>query len=182
MSRIWKLPIEIVDWVEISIKDNKITVKWPKWELNYSYPYWVKVEKEEKLLKVSVISDNYKNLWWLVRTLVFNMIEWVTKWFEKKLLILWVWFNWKSQWQKLTLNLWFSHQIMYEVPSELKLDMEKTPKWEDVIIISGIDKQKVWEVAAKIRNFRKPEVYKGKWIRYIDEYVKLKPWKAAAKK
>lgn len=181
MSRIWKLPINILSGVKVELKSNLISVKGSKWELEYLIPDWVVVDIEKDTVLVSIKSDEHKNLWGLVRTLIFNMIEGVEKGYEKKLLVRWVWYNVKLQWSNLILNLWYSHPIDYKIPNNINISTEKNPKWEDIIIISGIDKQKVWEVAAKIKKYRLPEPYKWKWIRYLDEEIKLKAGKTAKK-
>jgi large subunit ribosomal protein L6 len=181
MSRIWKVPIVILSEVTVILNWSLISVKWPKWELEYLIPNWVILKIEGNSIFVSVESDDLKNLWGLVRTLIFNMIEGVTKGYEKKLLVRWVWYNVKIQGSNLILNLGYSHPIEYKIPTNIQISTEKNPKWEDIVVISGIDKQKVWEVAAKIKKYRLPEPYKGKWIRYIDEEIKLKAGKTAKK-
>jgi len=181
MSRIGKNPVLIPSGVNVTIDGNNIKVKGPKGELTYTYPEGVKVEQEENNLKVSVVSDKYKNYWGLVRTLIANMIEGVTNWFKKELIVIWVGYNAKIQWNKLILSLWFSHPVEYEAPKGITLSLDKWPKGVPLIRVEGIDKQLVWEVAAKIRAFKKPEPYKGKGIRYIDEQVKLKEGKKAGK-
>ena len=181
MSRIGKNPVLIPSGVNVTIDGNNIKVKGPKGELTYTYPEGVKVEQEENNLKVSVVSDKYKNYWGLVRTLIANMIEGVTNWFKKELIVIWVGYNAKVQWNKLILSLWFSHPVEYEAPKGVTLSLDKWPKGVPLIRVEGIDKQLVWEVAAKIRAFKKPEPYKGKGIRYIDEQVKLKEGKKAGK-
>lgn len=180
MSRIWKLPIIIPEWVTIVVRDAIVKVTWPKWELTQSIPYWVEVSIGEQVL-VSVFSDEYKNLWWLMRTLIYNMTIWVTQWYEKKLQVLWVWYSAKVQSQTLTLNLWLSHPVVHIVPDALTVSVEKDPKGNDMVVLQGIDKQLVGEQAAKIKAYRKPEPYKGKWIRYFGEYIKIKPGKTAGK-
>ncbi len=183
MSRIGRKPIVIPEGVQVDInKDERIIkVKWSKWELSYNWPEGVIVDIENNEIKVNIADDIYKNLWWLVRTLINNMIEWVTKWFEKRLLVFGTWYNAKVQGNKLILNLWYSHPIEHIISDWLKISTEKDPKWNDIIVIQGIDKQKVGQEAAVIRSYRKPDPYKGKGIRYIDEVIKLKPWKAAKK-
>lgn len=181
MSRIWKNPISIPAGVEIKLEKNFISVKWKNWELSYTYPNWVKLDQKENEILVSIESEEYKNYWGLVRTLVFNMIEWVTNWFKKELLVIWVWYNAKMQWNKLVLSLWLSHPVEYEAPKWISVNVDKWPKWVPLIVIEGFDKQKVWEVASKIRSFRKPEPYKWKGIRYRDETIRLKEWKTATK-
>jgi len=183
MSRVWKLPIQLPTWVEVNIKGNNITVKWSKWELTYDFLPQVNVKVEDnewkKEVVVELLEQSQPQFWWLTRALIANMVVWVDKGYKKELMVLGVWYNAKLEGKKLVLSLWLSHQVFYEAPEEVKLTMAKWSKWEAIIVIEGIDKQKVWEVAAKIRAFKKPEPYKGKGIRYKDEVVKLKAGKAA---
>lgn len=181
MSRIWKLPISVENDVSIDYKSSKLTVKWPKWQLNLDIPEWVILNIDNSVIKVSVKDDSYKNFWWLFRSLIYNMVYWVTKWYEVKLLILWVWYNVKVQWDTVILNLWYSHPINYKLPIWVSAKTEKDSKWADVLVVEWIDKQKVWETASKIRSLRLPEPYKWKWIRYLWEQIKLKVWKTAKK-
>ncbi len=183
MSRIGRKPVIIPEGVNVDVKTEEryIKVKWPKGELEYRWPKWVIVSLEENKVVVNVEDEDYKNLWWLVRTLINNMVEGVTKWFEKRLVVVWVWYSAKVQGKKLVLNLWYSHPIEYEIPEGITITTEKDQKWNDIIVVSWIDKQLVWQTAAVIRSFRKPEPYKWKGIRYIDEVIKLKAWKQAKK-
>lgn len=181
MSRIWKLPIKLPSWVEVNINWQCITVKWLKWQLDYTCPKGVEIKMIENEIHTSIISDEYKNLWGLVRTLIDNMVSWVTQWYEKKLHVLWVWYNAKVQWDKLILNLGYSHPIEYKLPTGISATTTKDSKWNDIISITWIDKQKVWEVAAKIITFRAPEVYKWKWVRYFGQIIKLKAGKTSKK-
>ena len=181
MSRIGKNPILVPSAVTVTIDGLNVKVKGPKGELSYTAPKGVKIEQEENQIKVSVESDEYRNYWGLVRTLVNNMVEGVTNWFKKELLVLWVGYSAKVQGNKLILSLWFSHPVEYEAPKAVTVSLDKWPKGATLIRVEGIDKQLVWEVAAKIRAFKKPEPYKGKGIRYIDEQVKLKQGKTAGK-
>lgn len=181
MSRIGKLPIAIKSWVTVTLNDNVVTVKWPKGELSYTLPNGVVLAIENNEINTSVVSDEFRNLWGLVRTLVNNMVEWVTEGYSKKLLVFWVWYNVKLNGNKLVFNLWFSHPVDFELPKGISAATEKDPKWSDIITISWIDKQMVGETAAKIRSMKVPEVYKWKWIRYVWETIKLKAWKTAKK-
>ncbi len=181
MSRIWKNPINIPNGVEVKVENGVVKVKGPKGELSYTLPEGVEVVIEENQVRVSVKSDDYKNYWGLVRTLISNMIEWVTNGFKKELLVIWVGYNAKLQGNKLVLSLGFSHPVEFEIPKGITITVDKAPKAQALIRVEGIDKQFVWEVAAKIRAFKKPEPYKGKGIRYIDEEVKLKQGKTAGK-
>ncbi len=181
MSRIGKNPVLVPSAVTVTIDGLNVKVKGPKGELSYTAPKGVKIEQEENQIKVSIESNEYRNYWGLVRTLINNMVEGVTNWFKKELLVIWVGYNAKAQWNKLTLSLGLSHPVEYEAPKEVTISIDKAPKAQAKIIIEWIDKQKVGEVAAKIREFRKPEPYKGKGIRYIDEQVKIKEGKKAGK-
>lgn len=180
MSRIGKLPIIIPAWVTITQANEIITVKGPKGELTQTIPTWVIVTIWEDVI-VTISSDEHKNLWWLMRTLIFNMTEWVTNWFVKKLQVLGVWYSAKSQGQRLTLNLWLSHPVYHDVPDLVTVSVDKDPKGNDMVVLESIDKQLVWEQAAKIKAYRPPEPYKGKWIRYFGEFIKIKPGKTAGK-
>ncbi len=181
MSRIGKNPIQIPSNVEVKLNWKVVVVKWPKWELSYTYPDGVLVKIDDNKIIVSIESDEYRNYWWLVRTLIANMVEGVTIWFKKELLVIWVGYNAKLQWNKLVLSLGFSHPIEFEIPKWVTITVDKAPKAQALIRVEWIDKQFVWEVASKIRAFKKPEPYKGKGIRYINEEVKLKQGKTAGK-
>ncbi len=181
MSKIWRKPILVPTWVEISINGQLVTVKGPKGELSHNVNEWVKVELEENNVVLTIDDDNYKPFWGLNRSLISNMIVGVTDGYEKKLLIIWVWYSAQLQGQKLVLALWYSHKIDFEIPAGITVWVEQDPKWNYIVSLSWINKQEVGQVAAKIRELRKPEPYKGKWVRYIDEYVKIKPGKAAGK-
>jgi len=180
MSKIGKKPIEIPSWVEVSLNNGLVRVKWPKWELSYNLLKEVEVEHNDNMLTVKIDNDDNKKFWGLTRTLLSNMIKWVTEWYEKKLIIIWVWYGAKIQGSDLVLSLWLSHKINFLVPKGITTSVEQNTKWNSIVSIVGIDKQLVWEVTAKIRALKKPEPYKGKWIRYIEEEIKLKPGKAAA--
>lgn len=182
MSRIGKLPIMIPAGAEINFVDGVATAKGPKGTLTYTLPAGVRVEKEDTQLVVSIISDEYKNMRGLVRTLLSNMVVGVTQGFEKKLHVLGVGYNAKVQGQKLTLNLGYSHPIEYDLPAIIHASIEKDPKGADIVTLQSCDKQLVGEIAAKIRVLRLPEPYKGKGVRYLGEYVKQKAGKTAGKK
>lgn len=179
MSKIWKKPITIPAGVEVTIDNNLVKVKWPKWELSEKILDCVKVDIEDNQIVCSISKDEDKQFRGLSRTLIANMVEWVTNWYEKKLLIIWVWFNGQVQGRTLVLSLWFAHKVNYQIPDGVEIKTEQDAKWNTIIILNSINKQLVWEVAAKIRAYKKPEPYKGKWIRYFDEFIKLKPGKSA---
>jgi large subunit ribosomal protein L6 len=182
MSRIGKQPIKIPSGVTITTSENNtITVKGPKGELTQTFAPTIKIDQTEEELTVSRQDDHKQNraLHGLTRSLLANMVEGVTKGFEKKLEILGVGYRANIGGNKLTLNLGFSHPIEYIVPEGITVEFDKEKK--NILIITGIDKQLLGEVAAKIRSYKKPEPYKGKGIRYFGEYVKQKAGKAAAK-
>jgi len=181
MSKIGKKPIAIPEGVDVNIDKNLIKVKWPKGELQFEKLDCVKVTKKDTEVVCSIDDDDNKKFWGLTRTLIFNMIEGVVNGYEKKLLIMWVGYGVQQQWNKLVLSLGFSHKVDFQVPDEVSVVVEQDPKWNSIITLKSIDKQKVWEVAAKIRSLRKPEPYKGKGVRYFDEVVKLKAGKTAGK-
>ncbi len=180
MSRIGKQPVKIVSGVTVEISGNKITVKGPKGELSREIHPKMKIEKKDEEIIVSRPDEKKETraLHGLTRSLIANMVEGVSKGFEKKLEIVGVGYRAKTSGSKITLTLGFSHPVEYtaEKGIEFKTDEEK----KNIIIVSGIDKQLVGEVAAKVRSFRKPEPYKGKGIRYVDEYVARKAGKSAA--
>jgi large subunit ribosomal protein L6 len=179
MSKIWKKPIIIPAGVEVTVENNIVKVKWPKGELSEKILDCVKIEKWENEITLSVSNDEDRKFRGLSRTLIANMIEWVTNWYEKKLLIIGVWYGWQVQWRTLVLSLWYAHKVNYQIPAWIEMKTEQDPKWNTIIILNSINKQLIWEVAAKIRSYKKPEPYKWKWIRYFDEFIKLKPGKSA---
>ena len=181
MSRIWKNPIIIPAWVDVSLEWNTVSVKGKEWNLSFDVPTEVTVSMDEWKLVFAISDDAYKNLWGTSRAICANMITWVDAWYEKKLLVLWVWYAAQIQWSTLILSLGLSHKVEYTIPEWLNVVVDKSPAWDILIVIRGCDKQLVWQSAAVIRSYRKPDVYKWKWIRYIDEYIKLKPTKSVKK-
>lgn len=184
MSRIWKAHIQIPSWVTVEVNNNIVTVKWPKGELKQDIRDFVALKQEWDILTVSIADESdafQKWVWGLTRTLVNNMVIWVTKWFEKSLEIIGVWYKFDVIWtNKLNLSVGFSHKVELVAPDGIKLEADATNK--NMIYIRWIDKQLVWFFASKIRSIKKPEPYKGKWIRYIWEYVRRKAWKTWGKK
>ena len=181
MSRIGKLPISIPEKVEITLKDNHMTCKGPLGELSRElHPEMnIKIEDGQILVTRPSESKSHRALHGLTRSLIANMVEGVSTGFTKKLEIIGVGYRAQTSGQKITLNLGYSHSIEYKIPEGVKVEMDQENK--NIIIVNGIDKQSVGEVAAQIRKFRPPEPYKGKGVRYIDEYVHRKAGKAAAK-
>ncbi len=181
MSKIGKKPIVIKDGVEVTINNKKVIIKGPKWELSYDLLDGVNAKVNEGALEVTIENDEKKNLRGLTRTLISNMVEWVTAGFEKKLLVIWVWYAAKKEGNSIQLSLWLSHKVKFDIPSSMQFEVEQDAKGNYVVTLKSIDKQHLGEVASKIRDLRKPEPYKGKGIRYFDEVVKLKAGKTAKK-
>lgn len=169
MSRIANAPIELPSGVEVSFSPELIKVKGAKGELELIPNSLVKVEQEDAQLKVKTNEESKQAVAMAgtTRALVNNMVKGVTDGFEKKLTIVGVGYRAQAQGQKLNLTLGFSHPVVYEVPAGVKVE---TPSQTE-ITVSGIDKQKIGQVAAEIRAYRPPEPYKGKGVRYADEHV-----------
>jgi len=178
MSRVGRKPIEIPVSVKVEIKDNKVIVKGPGGQLQRQIHPRIQVALKDSQIEVTRASDLKldKSLHGLSRNLIFNMVKGVTDGFTKELEIRGVGFRAQAQGKSLNLQLGFSHPIAYGIPEGITVE---TPKPTQVIV-KGIDKEKVGSTAAKIRSFYKPEPYKGKGIRYKDEYVRHKVGKAVA--
>lgn len=176
MSRIGKLPIELPDKVEVAIEDGKVTVKGPKGELTKIINSKIKVEKNGNIVTVSNVSNSKDSnaLWGLYRSLIFNMVKGVSQGFEKKLEVNGVGYRATQEKNKLVLNLGYSHPIEFVLPEYVEAKVEK-----NIITLSSFDKQLVGQVAANIRKIRKPEPYKGKGIKYVDEVIRRKAGKTA---
>ena len=169
MSRIANAPVSLPSGVDVTLSGQVIKVKGSKGELEWNVHELVSVVQEDAQVKVAA-NDKSKQavaLAGTTRALINNMVTGVSDGFEKKLTIIGVGYRAQAQGQKLNLTLGFSHPVVYEVPAGIKV---ATPSNTE-IVVSGIDKQKVGQVAAEIRAYRKPEPYKGKGVRYSDEYV-----------
>jgi len=175
MSRIGNAPIVIPEGVTPTVSGQDVTIKGPKGELNFRAHDDVAVKMEDGKLVLSARSQSQRarQIWPTNRTRVYNMVVGVTEGYMKKLEIKGVGYRANLQGKDLVLALGFSHEVRYPVPSDVKLEVVK----QTAITITGIDKQRVGQVAAEIREFRKPEPYKGKGIRYADEYIVLKEGK-----
>ena len=178
MSRVGKNPIPIPSKVKVEIDQNEITVSGPKGELKREIHPSLKVETSEDEIVVRRSSDSkfHKSLHGLTRALIANMVDGVSTGYGKALEIQGIGYKAELMGKKLNLSLGFSHPILFSPPEGIKIDLEGSNK----IMISGIDKELVGLVAAKIRSFRPPEPYKGKGIRYEGEFVRKKAGKAAA--
>lgn len=177
MSRVGRLPIEVPAGVDVEIKGTHVRVKGPKGELSHTFPPVVKVTLDDGTLTVDRISDEkyHRSMHGTARAVINNMVEGVTKGFEKFLEINGVGYRAEMQGKNLILNLGYSHPIDV-VPRE-GIEFEVLER-NNVIRVSGYDKQVVGQVAAEIRGMRPVEPYKGKGIRYRGEYVRRKAGKA----
>ena len=172
MSRIAKEPVSIPANVEINLSASDVSVKGPLGELQRSINSDVTVEHKDDVLLVTVANDSRQAnaMSGTMRSLLANMVQGVSKGCEKKLLLVGVGYRAKADKENLNLTLGFSHPVVYKLPEGIKAE---TPSQTE-IVISGIDKQKVGQVAAEVRAFRKPEPYKGKGVRYADEVIVMK--------
>lgn len=184
MSRIGKQPITLPKGVTITVgSDNTLTVKGPKGELKQEIDRDIKVEVKGEHLELSRPTDQIRHraLHGLYRALVFNMVKGVTDGYKRQLELIGVGFKASNQGNTLDLALGYSHNIIFEIPKELKLTTEQNKGENPKITLEGTDKQLLGAVAAKIRSLRKPEPYKGKGVRYVGEVVRKKAGKSAGK-
>lgn len=179
MSRIGRLPISVPGGVTVTVEGQSVKVKGPKGELAHKVPAGISVEKTDNTLNVSRASEetNHKSLHGLTRSLIANMVEGVTKGYQKQLEITGVGFKAEVRPYGLQLSLGFSHTIEYKAPTGIKL----TAPVPTQVVIDGSDKALVGQVAAEIRGLRPPEPYKGKGIKYAGEIIRRKAGKAGGK-
>jgi len=180
MSRIGKQPVSIPQGVTAEISGNSIKIKGPKGELKRDIPSQIKVEQKDSTFVVTRKDDTKfsRSLHGLYRALIANMVEGVSQGYVRKLEIVGVGFKFKPNGNKLNLNVGFSHPVDFVAPQGITFEENKDEK--NVIIIKGIDKEVIGEVAAKIRAIKPPEPYKGKGIRYFGEHIEKKAGKSAA--
>jgi len=184
MSRIGKKPIEIPSGVTISVTpSNEIIVKGPKGELRQLVDRDIILDIKDGTLEVGRPTDQIRHraMHGLYRSLVSNMVKGVTDGFTRKLELVGVGYKAVNQGNVLDLALGYSHNIIFEIPSELKVSTETLKGSNPMITLEGTDKQLLGAVAAKIRSLRKPEPYKGKGVKYEGEYIRRKAGKAAGK-
>ena len=175
MSRVGKMPIALPSGAEATISATQITVKGPLGSLSQALNGLVQIENNNGTLNVKPADDSREAnaMSGTIRALVNNMVNGVTKGFEKKLTLVGVGFRAAAQGDKLNLSLGFSHPVVHQMPQGIKVE---TPSQTE-ILIKGIDRQRVGQVAAEVRAYRAPEPYKGKGVRYADEVVVLKETK-----
>lgn len=173
MSRIAKAPITIPSGVEVSVDGTSMTVKGKLGQMNMTLNPLVKIENTDNVLTFSISnvdSKDEKRAWaqaGTARANTANLVQGVSEGWEKKLTLIGVGYRAKAMGKKLNLTLGFSHPVNYQLPEDISVE---TPSQTE-IVVKGIDKQKVGQVAAEIRSYRPPEPYKGKGVRYTDEYV-----------
>lgn len=174
MSRVGKEPVIVPAGVKVDLKPGTINVKGPKGEMSVAFHPNMHVELNESTIKVTRVQDDKssREIHGTTQVLIANAVHGVTQGFSKSLEIRGVGFQANMQGGRLVLQLGFSHDIYFEPPKGIEIKAQRTE-----ITVSGIDKQLVGEVAAKIRSFKKPEPYKGKGIRYVNEYVRSKQGK-----
>jgi large subunit ribosomal protein L6 len=175
MSRVGKSPIKLPKGAEVSLSAEQITIKGPLGTISQNANRLVKVENDNGTLTFAPADESREAnaMYGTMRALVANMVKGVTEGFERKLTLVGVGYRAQSQGDKLNLSLGFSHPVVHQMPQGIKAE---TPTQTE-IVIKGIDKQRVGQVAAEVRGYRPPEPYKGKGVRYANEVVLLKETK-----
>lgn len=183
MSRIGKLPIQIPAGVTISTKDDVVTVKGPKGELTQQINPDIKLTVEDGVLTLSRPSDErtHRAQHGLYRSLINNMVVGVSEGYKKTLELVGVGYRVSNTGQVLELSLGYTHNILMQLPAEVKVETKTERNKNPLIILESSDKQLIGQVCAKIRSFRKPEPYKGKGIKFTGEVIRRKSGKSAAK-
>lgn len=190
MSRVGKQPIVLPDGVTFELKDGLVTIKGPKGELSQTFDSRININVEDNQIIVTRNSDEIadRSLHGLTRSLMANMVIGVHEGFKKVLQVVGIGYSVEATVNGLLFNLGFSHPILFDLPEGIKAVLAKPDAYEKAdfremqikVALSGIDKQLLGQVAAKIRSLRKPEPYKGKGIRYEGEYVRRKAGKQVA--
>ncbi|MBD3638953.1 MAG: 50S ribosomal protein L6 [Crocinitomicaceae bacterium] len=183
MSRIGNNPITVPEGVELKIENDVISTKGPKGELTQDYDSSaVTIKLEDGTVTLDRASDlpNHRSKHGLYRALIANMIEGVSKGFEKKLEFHGVGYRATAKGNLLEMVIGYSHAVVMEMPPEVNFTADTEKGQAPVVTLTSHDKQLVGQVAAKIRSLRKPEPYKGKGIRYVDEYIRRKAGKSAS--
>ncbi len=183
MSRIGKLPLSIPEKVEVKMSGNVVTVKGPMGQLEQKLESDIKVKVDGSTAYVERPTEQkrHKALHGLYRSLLANMLEGVSKGYRTEQEVVGVGYRAVAKGQQLHLTLGMSHEIIFELPKELKLETTAEKGKNPTIILKSADKQLIGQVAAKIRSMRKPEPYKGKGIKFVNEQLRRKAGKAAGK-
>jgi large subunit ribosomal protein L6 len=177
MSRIGRKPIEIPDGVSVDVKPGRVTVKGPKGELSEAVSPEMRIEQSDGVLTVQRPTDRgeHRALHGLTRSLIANMVHGVTQGFERRLEIQGVGYRARLQGNALELAVGYSHPVRLPAPEGIEFEVPRPTE----VVVRGIDKQLVGEIAAQVRKARPPEPYKGKGVRYADEHVRRKVGKRA---
>ena len=183
MSRIGKLPIHIPSGIDVSIKDDVVTVKGPKGTLTQKVDPKIKMDVQDGVIRMTRSNDSIeeRSLHGLYRSLVNNMVVGVSEGYKKTLELIGVGFRASNQGQVLELSLGFTHPIYIQLPKEIKVETKMERNKAPLIMLESPDKQLLGQVCAKIRSFRKPEPYKGKGVRFEGEQIRRKSGKTAGK-
>ena len=179
MSRIGMKPISVPASVQVNISPEKVEVKGPKGVLETRIPFQIQVEVKDGRIIISRNAEDKqtRSFHGLTRALINNTVVGVTEGFKKQLKIIGVGYRAEVKGKNLEMQLGFSHPVIFPIPEDIKISVE--PK-ENLVTVEGIDRQRVGEISAVIRRFRKPDAYKGKGIRYLDERISLKAGKTGA--
>ncbi len=184
MSRIGKKPVDVVSGVTITVgSDNVVTVKGPKGELKQAIDRDIKVEVKDNTVVFARPTDQIRHraMHGLYRSLISNMVKGVTEGFKKELELVGVGYKAANTGNILDLSLGYSHNILFEIPKELKVATAQEKGKNPIITLESIDKQLLGQVCAKIRSLRKPEPYKGKGVKFVGEILRRKSGKSAGK-
>jgi large subunit ribosomal protein L6 len=183
MSRIGKLPVNLPKGVTVSVSDNNmVTVKGPLGELSQTVDKDMKVEVVDNQVVISRPSEskNHKSLHGLFRAIIANMVTGVSQGYKKELELVGVGFRAEAKGQQLEMSLGYSHEIIIQLPKEVKVETKTERRSNPIITLSSIDKQLIGHVAAKIRSLRPPEPYQGKGIKFVGEQLRKKAGKSAS--
>lgn len=184
MSRIGKKPVEIPSGVTVNVtNDGTVTVKGPKGELKQTIDRDIKIEVKDNTVNIARPTDQIRHraMHGLYRSLISNMVKGVTEGYFKQLELVGVGYKASNQGNLLDLSLGYSHNIIFEIPKELKVTTSQEKGQNPMIKFESIDKQLIGQVCAKIRSLRKPEPYKGKGVKFAGEVLRRKAGKAAGK-
>ncbi len=183
MSRIGSLPVNLPAGVTVSVGDtNIVSVKGPLGELNQPVNRDLKVEVVDNQVIISRPTDSkdHKSIHGLSRALIANMVQGVSEGYKKELELVGVGFRAEAKGQQLELSLGYSHEIIFQLPQEVKVETKTERRSNPIITLTSIDKQLIGHVAAKIRSLRPPEPYKGKGVRFLGEHIRRKAGKSAS--
>ncbi len=181
MSKIWKNPIQLPQGVQVTLDNNIVTVKGPKGILSFPLAHGITASLEDTVLHIECNNQENRKYRGTSRAIIAHMVHGVNEGYTKSLQVIGVWYDAMVQWNSIQFKLWFSHPVTFPIPDGVSVKVDKDPKWNAIISLASHDKQLIGQTASKIRDLKKPEPYKGKWIRYLNEVIKLKAGKTAKK-